>query len=475
MGTTQSATTTTREEPTNEQLRRLAIEAGKFLGKSAGDSLSLSELRSQGEANGFADSELRRLLESDGLVTASKIRIPDQGDSFGELWDVGSDDVGVTPENDSFENRSATRGDGCGPEPLDDSAEDCYLLHEPIADSPDLVGDDRYLDDGGEPLTAFDAVGSYIERRHGENVSADRHGYHKTRHWRRKRQYALGKEMDRQLLDAYENPTTTLLSLRLSPGDRSRLTLLQGLHDAIEATIDQLRYRLQEAPDAPLASGDWEYIAVIAGTRGRATPHLHIYVWIDGDVSREVFAPVVEKFVAKCPYAPDDMRGNSPDSDDDGKAQAVSIRGNGDNTIPRLDDAPTESQGSTYVLPQLPHLPAVDSMARDELLHSSTIDASNVRAFRKSQYTVWNEEEPSPENISGVAPTSSDDAGDSMNHDPASTEDHSPEEPTVVEAGRFTFRDYSNTDDVGATPESHTSPSDDSEEVVDPEANVTRL
>ncbi len=318
-----------------------------------------------------------------------------------------TDDVGASAESTSpdeeipFEERPTTRADGCHPEPLDDSVEDCYRLREPIADAPSIVGDDRYLENG-EPMTAFEAVGSYIKRRHGENVSAEKHGFHKTRQWRRKRQYALGKAMDRQLLDAYDEPTTVLLSLRVSPAERGRLTLLDGLHKAIEPTIEQLRYRLQEAPDAPLSSDEWEYFAVIAGTEERATPHLHILVYCDGDISRQRFAPAVEKFVAKCPFAPDDKRGNSPDGG------TISLRGNGGDKIPRMDGEPAESAGATYVLTQLPHLQDVDEMARDELLHSSTVDAWDGDAFRKSQYTVWDdEEELSAEEVSGVEPTSS--------------------------------------------------------------------
>lgn len=322
------------------------------------------------------------------------------------------DDVGASPESAPsdeeipFEERPTTRADGCHPEPLDNSVEDCYRLHEPIADAPSIVGNDRYLE-GGEPMTAFEAVGSYIKRRHGENVSAEKHGFKKTRQWRRKRQYALGKDMDRQLLDAYDEPTTALLSLRVSPAGRGRLTLLNGLHKAIEPTLDQLRYRIQGAADAPLSSEEWEYFAVIAGTEERATPHLHILVYCDGDISRQRFAPAVETFVEKCPFAPDDMRGNSPDRG------AISLRGNGSDEIPRMDAEPAESAGATYVLTQLPHLRDVDEMARDELLHSSTVDAWEGDAFRKSQYTVWDdEEELSVEVVSDVEPTSSTEKGD---------------------------------------------------------------
>ncbi len=373
---------TTSPRPTTEQLRRLAIEAGKYLGKEAGETLPIHELRLQAEANGYTEKETSELLQSEGLHSETVVTIPEQGDLFGQLWRV--DDVGRNNQDES--------------EPLD--VDDIYGLHEPIAASAGEVDDSRYLDASGNSLTATDAIGSYIERRHGENVSAKNHGYYKTRQHTAKKQYAKGKEMDRQLLTDYENPTTVLLSLRLSPGSESRLSLLHGLHSAIKPTLDQIRYRLVEASDAPLSSDKYEYIAVVAGTGGNATPHLHIYLWCDGDVSRDHFIPVVEKFVEKCPYAPDNMQGHKPDSD------VISVRGNGSDSVPRRDATSAESTGATYVLTQLPHLKPVDEMKLDELLHSVTVDAWDGRAFRKSHYTVWGDE-PEPEEISAVEPTSS--------------------------------------------------------------------
>lgn len=47
-------------------------------------------------------------------------------------------------------------------------------------------------------------------------------------------------------------------------------------------------------------------------------------------------------------------------------------------------------------------------MARDELLHSSTLDAWGRQAFRKSHYPVWDDgDEPLTEDVSGIRPTSS--------------------------------------------------------------------
>lgn len=71
--------------PLSEKLERLTIEAGKFLGKSPGDTLPTSEVRRQAEANGYREGEIDALLpESDALT------VPEQGDTFGELWAIDS-------------------------------------------------------------------------------------------------------------------------------------------------------------------------------------------------------------------------------------------------------------------------------------------------------------------------------------------------------------------------------------------------
>lgn len=387
-----------------EQIDRLVVETAKFLDKGSGDAIPLQEVKQQAQDNGYSQKETNSLLRTAGIDGAEEVTVPEQGAILGALWADGSDNVGGTPESastaeEAVRKRPSTRAGHSQPEPLDESVEDCYRLHEPIADSAAAVGDDRYLCDG-EPKTAFDSIGSYIERRHGESVSAQENGFWKTRHWRAKLRYAKGKEMDRQLLSDYELPTIALLSLRVSPGDRSRLTLLAGMEEAIEAMIKQLRYRLQTARAAPFSAGEWEYYVVVAGTDTRATPHIHVMVYCDGGILRSELDPVAEKFVEKCPYAPDDMTGNKPEEG------AVKVRGLVQDDIPRMDDKPAESAGSTYVLSQLPHLQTVDKMALDELLHSSTVDAWQGQAFRRSNYSLWeDDEEPSVEEISEITPT----------------------------------------------------------------------
>lgn len=315
------------------------------------------------------------------------------------------DHVGLDPESvaeQAIQERPTTQANIIQSEPLDATGDDPYRLCEPIANSTAVVNDERYLRNG-QAMTAWNVIGSYMLRSRGERVSAEKHGFKKTRHWRRKRQYARGKEMDRQLLEEYTFPSIALLSLRVSPGEKSRLTLLNRMKNGIDAAIDQLGYRLQHGPNAGFESDEWEYFAVVAGTKKQATPHVHIVVYCDGPVHQSEFEPVVEKFVEKCPDASDSMRGNEPD---DG---AVEIYGHGYEDIPRMDDDPRESAVSTYVLGQLPHLQPVGEMALDELLHSSTTDAWEGHAFRRSNYQVWDddEEESAQEETSEVDPTQS--------------------------------------------------------------------
>lgn len=66
-------------EPSDERIRRLAVEAGKYLGREPGDTLPAEEVRRQAEANGYDPD---RLLPPG----TGEIRIPEQGDLLGELW-----------------------------------------------------------------------------------------------------------------------------------------------------------------------------------------------------------------------------------------------------------------------------------------------------------------------------------------------------------------------------------------------------
>jgi len=361
--------------PSNEQLHRLSVEAGSFLGLDTGDSLPVEEVIAQGEAHGYEKRTVRRFLDDAGLGDASEIPVPPRGDVFGQLWAL---------EDSAHDNTVSSAKSSPSPdtEPLD-SPDDFLALQEPIALDRETCHP-AYVEDG-EPLSAGEAVERYVEERRGENTSAERHGFERGRQWHDRRNYARGKGMDRQLLEAYENPTTALISLRVVRSVESRITLLEGLSDALEPTLSALRYRLDKHTDS------YQWMCVLAGTRQYATPHAHIFIWTEGDVPREALVPVVERFVESCEYAPSSGCGNLP------TGGAIRIRGTeATDTIPRTDDG--GSAGATYALSQLAHLPAVGEMDYDERLWASTVrgwDGGNH--FRKSSYDVWGDDEPESE------------------------------------------------------------------------------
>lgn len=93
MNTITANTTTDAPTPTNEQLRRLAIDTAKYHGLAAGDILAVDEIREQAAANGYTEDRARELL--DGIAGATKATVPAQSDEFGELWRVDEQECGT--------------------------------------------------------------------------------------------------------------------------------------------------------------------------------------------------------------------------------------------------------------------------------------------------------------------------------------------------------------------------------------------
>ncbi|MCU4718903.1 hypothetical protein [Halapricum hydrolyticum] len=376
-------------------LDELIVEAAKCVGVDPGEPISIDEVRAQAEANGYSKTEINHLLIENDALSLNQIPVPQENSLWEDKASENADYIGCTAKDGHDTNGWSKPSGQSGPKSSDDTTQDYFGLHQPIATNADLVDKDRYLDDDGQPLTASEAIQSYIEQRHGESSTSDQYGWGRGRRHTANSRYKKGMALDRQCLDTYENPTTVLLSLRLSPESHGRLDLLTELNEALTPTLQSLRYRLQKSPNSPFSSDDWEYFLVIAGTDDRATPHAHIMVYCNDDVDRDLFKPVVEKFVEKCEYSPDNMRGNRVDRD------TISIRGNGEDEIPLVDADEVNatdyefqgqnSQGAVYALTQLPHLGEVDEMEQDELLHSSTVDAWGRRAFRKSRVDIEDE------------------------------------------------------------------------------------
>lgn len=171
-------------------------------------------------------------------------------------------------------------------------------------------------------------------------------------------------ETDRELQKEYTDLTTALISLRVPPERDGEylppLVTLDALMDALGPVMDSLRYRLQ--------SYEYEYARVVAGTDVFATPHHHIYVWINGKPSFEELEPVVESFVSNCSLAPDCGTGNQACEG------ALSLQDD-----PEITES-GETAGIVYIAKQLPHLTAIDEMT-DDLLDWGAVAHATSRQF----------------------------------------------------------------------------------------------
>lgn len=239
-------------------------------------------------------------------------------------------------------------------EPLDPASDDSGTIHESRASTKLGAEDHRnmvpdiYLSDNGEYLKSWkQARRAYKRHRIGEFHSP----MWNTLHRRSRQDYRRFLESDRQLQEEYQNFTTALISLRVPPRLETvyvpPLATLEALMDAWRPVKAALQYRLRDY--------EYEYARLVAGTDGFATPHMHIYVWIDGRPTFEELEPVVEKFVDKCPLAPDDGRGNRASEG------ALTIQYEQEFT----DRG--ETTGISYVAQQLPHIGYVEQMDEPSL------------------------------------------------------------------------------------------------------------
>lgn len=161
-----------------------------------------------------------------------------------------------------------------------------------------------------------------------------------TLHYRSRQDYRRLLETCRQLQQRYQQLSTALISLRVPPmeGDSyiPPLDTVGALMDAIADVRDAINYRLREY--------NWEYARVVAGTDDFATPHVHLYLWIEGQPTFDQLKPAVEKFVEKCSLAPSNGKGNRAREGALTLKQDQDLRPSGETT------------GIVYVASQLPHI-----------------------------------------------------------------------------------------------------------------------
>lgn len=276
-------------------------------------------------------------------------------------------------------------------EPLDPAIDDSYVTLEsatPLSSQSYLhrLSDALTASDEARPVTLAEAREAYRDELREATNSPDMG----TRLSRARRHCNKLLQTDRFRLAEYDNPHTVMLSLRVDPvADGVRIPPV-NLFEAVKATWpsirQKLRYQLQRNRGL-----DYEYAAVVAGTDHWATPHMHIYLWVDGQVDKAAFRPVVSAFVEECDFAPDDGTGNDPDNG------AVTIRGPSDQEYATddvrrdmLEKRGAATEGAHYVASQLPHISTPETATETELLHGATVVAAPSNAVHFSN-GCWSE------------------------------------------------------------------------------------
>lgn len=201
--------------------------------------------------------------------------------------------------------------------------------------------------------------------------------------------------------------TTVMLTRRLSPTDESgSWTSPVKLDEMLNG--GEVRDSVQKAIRYHLKEHNHSYVAVTAPTETAATPHEHIYLWIDDpedEISVAHFEPALEKHLKYCPrayaedhqYADDGSEGaitvrHDPLVVDEEPEKVEEIKKKDVASQSQPDDYARNTRGAQYIASQLAHLPLgerfngqVDNPALTMLEGGAISWASNYDWVRTSQ------------------------------------------------------------------------------------------
>lgn len=194
------------------------------------------------------------------------------------------------------------------------------------------------------------------------------------------RAYASLLETDRQLRLQFDNLTTVLLSRRVSPISNGKwitpFEIDERLHGngTNKSVVRSLRYHLRDF--------DFEYVGVTATTDSAATPHEHIYVWINdpnNTICASDFKPVIDKHTRISGATEEDhlegkaitvrhdppLVNSEPDKIDLIQHQSLTTDGG---------SVPKNTQGAQYLASQLPHVQYASQLNGGEEAKETDID-----------------------------------------------------------------------------------------------------
>lgn len=253
------------------------------------------------------------------------------------------------------------------PEPADPPIAD-YESRAELSLAPSTVDVDRLpepLRDGGEPLSVGEARDSYgkLESWNSNREDTD----YPPKHKQHLRLFARIMEADRLLQERFSGyQTTVMLTRRLSPLDSQDnwLTPWELCEMLLGGGISR---SVRQAINYHLGSYDFEYVAVTSGTRKAATPHEHIYLWVDDPndtIEPEMLRAALERHTERCANAYEKDHAVRAD----GNGGAITVRHETESYDKKPDNLKEILEGETpnypntrgayYVASQLPHLPA---------------------------------------------------------------------------------------------------------------------
>lgn len=219
----------------------------------------------------------------------------------------------------------------------------------------------------------------------GRVASARSNGW--TRNARQKYRRIL--ETDRECQSEFTNLHTVMLSLRLSPRACGEwippLSLISELSEVVRNYVIPACRRA--------ISYDFEYTVVLAGTDRWATPHAHLYLWIDRSVTLDDFTHIVEGYTERCEYAPNDGTGNAP-------RDAITVRSPDNRELATETEHPHNDRGhatagAVYVANQIPNVVDPNDSTDAKLVHGAVCDAFESSAVWFSR-GCWSYGDPEP-------------------------------------------------------------------------------
>lgn len=248
---------------------RLTIEAGKYHGLSAGETIPRSEVIAQAKSNGYTTREAEAMLDDKGPT----IEIPQQGNLFGEMW-----------------ARNETDAVDClrGMADILDSTDVTIEIPEPGNQSDGLIT---------QPLNTVGKFTQWIDKKRKQNVVPydDADGKkaprwlnpeHNWSHEQARTNFARAKDVDRHFWRSYDEFTTVHV---VRTADDNTEPLLEQTQALTPRAYYQSRYGLLNRLSDEYAAVEVRAPKYPTHAEKRVRTHIHEGYWLPGHVEPEAF------------------------------------------------------------------------------------------------------------------------------------------------------------------------------------------